>query len=194
MALDCVNNNSIVVEYSSDGEHSNGEHEQYKNETPSQPDPANVVTLTENVINKSKAASESLHKPVRSSHRGATALCAFCLFTTQESRLKFKETPNKPIEYNHGPRSVAVGDFNSDTWLDMVVANHIVNTIAIYFEHKGAIFSNPIQYPTGDGSTPYMVAIGDFNMDNLLDIAVAKSKKKEICHWQASFPLRDKLH
>ncbi|CAF5119829.1 unnamed protein product, partial [Rotaria magnacalcarata] len=73
MALDCVNNNSIVVEYSSDGEHSNGEHEQYKNETPSQPDPANVVTLTENVINKSKAASESLHKPVRSSHRGATA-------------------------------------------------------------------------------------------------------------------------
>ncbi|CAF2088417.1 unnamed protein product [Rotaria magnacalcarata] len=182
MALDCVNNNSIVVEYSSDEEHSNGEHEQYKNETPSQPDPANVVTLTENVINKSKAASESLHKPVRSSHRA------------QESRLKFKETPNKPIEYNHGPRSVAVGDFNSDTWLDMVVANHIVNTIAIYFEQKRAFFSNPIQYPTGNGSTPYMVAIGDFNMDNLLDIAVAKSKKKEICHWQASFPLRDKLH
>ncbi|CAF4827445.1 unnamed protein product, partial [Rotaria socialis] len=55
----------------------------------------------------------------------------------------------------------------------MVVANHIVNDIAIYFRQNGTSFSTPIQYPTGNGSTPYIVAVGDFTNDSILDIAVA---------------------
>ncbi|CAF3378408.1 unnamed protein product, partial [Rotaria socialis] len=51
----------------------------------------------------------------------------------QKCGLKLKETPRKPIDYKYGPRSIAVGDFNNDSWPDMVVANHIVNDIAIYF-------------------------------------------------------------
>ncbi|CAF2133790.1 unnamed protein product, partial [Rotaria magnacalcarata] len=91
----------------------------------------------------------------------------------QQCELKFKETPKKPIEYNYGPRSVAVGYFNNDSWLDMVVTNHIVHTIAIYRGQNGGTFSNPIQYPTGVGSTPYVAVVGDFNKDNLSYIAVA---------------------
>ncbi|CAF4752687.1 unnamed protein product, partial [Rotaria magnacalcarata] len=55
----------------------------------------------------------------------------------------------------------------------MVVANHAVNAVAIYFGQNSSSFSTPIQYPTGNGSTPYIVAVGDFNTDSILDIAVA---------------------
>ncbi|CAF5199705.1 unnamed protein product [Rotaria magnacalcarata] len=59
----------------------------------------------------------------------------------------------------------------------MAVANHIVNIIAIYLGHMDmdATFSNEKEYTTGTGSTQYMVAIGDFNNDDLLNIAVANS-------------------
>ena len=87
--------------------------------------------------------------------------------------MKFTRTASNPIEYNYGPRSVAVGDFNKDTWLDMVIANSIVNTIAIYLGHNDSTFSKQFEYPTGSGSTPNMVDVGDFNNDSLLDIIVA---------------------
>ncbi|CAF2018522.1 unnamed protein product [Rotaria magnacalcarata] len=99
-------------------------------------------------------------------------LFIFCCLV-QKCGLKLKETPRKPIDYKYGPRSIAVGDFNKDSWPDMVVANHIVNDIAIYFGQNGTSFSTPIQYPTGNGSTPYIVAVGDFTNDSILDIAVA---------------------
>jgi hypothetical protein len=72
--------------------------------------------------------------------------------------LNFSSTTKNPIEYNYGPRSVAVGDFNSDTWLDMVVANSIVNNIAIYFAYENGTFLKQIEYSTGYGSAPSMVA------------------------------------
>jgi hypothetical protein len=91
----------------------------------------------------------------------------------QKCELKFTRTLTNPIEYNYGPRSVAVGDFNNDTWLDMVIANSIVNSIAIYVGSDKTTFSKQIEYSTGVGSTPYMVAVGDLNNDSRLDIAVA---------------------
>jgi hypothetical protein len=87
--------------------------------------------------------------------------------------MNFTETESNPIEYNYGPRSVAVGDFNNDTWLDMVVANSIVNKIAIYLGDSDGTFSKQIEYLTGSGSAPNMVAVSDFNNDSVLDIAVA---------------------
>ncbi|CAF1049045.1 unnamed protein product [Adineta steineri] len=37
------------------------------------------------------------------------------------------------VEYNYRPQSVAVGDFNNDTWIDIVVANRATNNIAVFF-------------------------------------------------------------
>ena len=88
-------------------------------------------------------------------------------------QLKFKPTIPNPIEYNYGPQSVALADFNNDTWLDMVVANQVVNNIAIYLGKSGGLFSSPRKYSTGIGSAPYMVATGDFDNDYGPDIAVA---------------------
>jgi hypothetical protein len=72
-----------------------------------------------------------------------------------------------------GPRSIAVGDFNNDSRLDIVVANSGTNTIGVFFGYGNGTFSNQITFSTGYKSQPYAVAVGDFNNDNLLDIAVA---------------------
>lgn len=55
----------------------------------------------------------------------------------------------------------------------MVVANHIVNAIAIYFGYGNGAFSDPVQYSTGIHSSPYIVTVADFNKDNQSEIVVA---------------------
>ena len=87
--------------------------------------------------------------------------------------LRFKPTAQDPIEYNSDLRSVAISDFNNDTWLDMVVVNNIANNIVIYLWADDGTFSRPIKYSTGSDSAPYMVAVGDLNNDARVDIAVA---------------------
>ncbi|CAF1082681.1 unnamed protein product [Adineta steineri] len=78
------------------------------------------------------------------------------------------------VEYNYRPQSVAVGDFNNDTWMDIVVANRATNNIAVFLGYGNAgLSSKSITYSTGTNSTPYMVAVGDFNNDGRSDIVVA---------------------
>ena len=73
------------------------------------------------------------------------------------------------------PRSVAVGDFNNDTRLDIVVANSGTNNVGILLGYGNGTFANQATFSTGDGSRPYSVAVIDFNNDNRSDIAVANS-------------------
>ncbi|CAF4706958.1 unnamed protein product, partial [Rotaria sp. Silwood2] len=78
-----------------------------------------------------------------------------------------------PVQYRYGPRSVAIGDFNNDTFLDMVIAHYIVNKITVYLGNGDGTFKSHTTYSTGSYSRPYKVIIGDFNNDHRLDIAVA---------------------
>ncbi len=87
--------------------------------------------------------------------------------------MKFIRTSQNPIEYNYGPRSVAVGDFDNDARLDIAVANNVADNIAIFRGHGDGTFSRPTTYSTGFGSAPDMITVGDFNNDDRLDIAVA---------------------
>ncbi|CAF1456428.1 unnamed protein product [Rotaria sp. Silwood1] len=68
------------------------------------------------------------------------------------------------------PYSVAVGDFNNDMHLDIVVANFGNNTVSILLGYGDGSFANQTKYSTGSG--PSSVAIDDFNNDNRLDIVV----------------------
>ena len=71
------------------------------------------------------------------------------------------------------PYDVAIGDFNNDSRLDIVVANYGTNNIGIFLGYGNGTFSNQITYSTGSNSYPQSVAVGDFNNDSRLDIAVA---------------------
>jgi hypothetical protein len=82
----------------------------------------------------------------------------------------------------YGPLSVAVGDFNNDTRLDIVVGlrDTETNNVVILFGCDNEMFVKQMTLTTGNGSRPRSVAIGDFNNDNHMDIAVANSETHNI--------------
>jgi hypothetical protein len=75
------------------------------------------------------------------------------------------------------PASVAVGDFNGDGILDLAVANffgntaYYGNTVSVLLGKGDGTFQAQTTYATGNG--PSSVAVGDFNGDGILDLAVA---------------------
>ncbi|CAF1053779.1 unnamed protein product [Adineta steineri] len=71
------------------------------------------------------------------------------------------------------PHSIVVADLNSDGLPDVVVANSATNNIGIFIRRDNTTFTDPIMFSTGSGSTPYSVAVADFNNDQQMDIVVA---------------------
>jgi hypothetical protein len=77
-----------------------------------------------------------------------------------------------------GPSSVAVGDFNNDTRLDIVVTNYDSNSVSILLGYGNGSFADQITYSTGN--YPYSVAVGDFNNDTELDIVVTNRNSNNV--------------
>ncbi|CAF4398460.1 unnamed protein product, partial [Rotaria socialis] len=69
------------------------------------------------------------------------------------------------------PQPVAVGDFNNDIRLDIVVANYGGADVSVLLGYGNGSFQNQMTFSTG--LKPYSVAVGDFNNDTRLDIVVA---------------------
>ncbi|MGL5063168.1 MAG: DUF4347 domain-containing protein, partial [Microcoleus sp.] len=82
---------------------------------------------------------------------------------------------NPATSYNLGynSSSVAVGNFNNDSFTDLAVANSGSNNISILLGNGTGDFGVPINY--GVGYNPRSVAVGDFNNDSFPDLAVANS-------------------
>ena len=76
------------------------------------------------------------------------------------------------IDIDSFPVSLAVGDFNNDDQLDIVVALLLTSSVAVLLGKTNGRFSPPTVYSTGDGSEPQSVIVADFNSDSQLDIAV----------------------
>jgi dienelactone hydrolase len=70
------------------------------------------------------------------------------------------------------PNSVAIGDFNTDGKLDLVVANTGSNNVSVLLGNGDGTFQPPVNYASG-GSVLGEMAVGDFNHDGKLDLAVA---------------------
>ncbi|CAF4189382.1 unnamed protein product [Rotaria sp. Silwood2] len=81
------------------------------------------------------------------------------------------------MTYSSGlsPESVAVGDFNNDTRLDIVVANTNEKSVTVYLGYPNEGFVRQMRLITGNGSQPKSFAIGDFNNDGHIDVVVANS-------------------
>lgn len=84
-----------------------------------------------------------------------------------------------PVDYTAGTRpvTVAVGDFNGDKKLDLAVANagdgSTANpgSVSILLGKGDGTFKAAVEYAAGQ--TPNSIAVGDFNGDGKLDLAVA---------------------
>src|SRR5439155_4869509 len=69
------------------------------------------------------------------------------------------------------PLSVAMGDFDGDGALDLVVTNAGSNSVSVLLGDGGGGFFNFGDFTAGAG--PYSVAVADFNGDGRSDLAVA---------------------
>ncbi len=82
--------------------------------------------------------------------------------------MNFQSTVERTISFDSTPRQTAVGDFNNDHHLDLVVANSGADNIGILLGFGNATFASQMTYSTGLESHPYSVAVGDFNNDSQL--------------------------
>lgn len=72
-----------------------------------------------------------------------------------------------------GPQAVAIADMNKDGLNDLVIADDAASNVAVYLQDAAnpGSFLSPVNVAVG--ANPRSVAVGDFNKDGRLDIAVA---------------------
>jgi hypothetical protein len=87
-----------------------------------------------------------------------------------------------PFPTGRGPVALLASDLNSDGLQDLAVANKTDNTVSILLGETLASddrsFSAKTDFPTGTG--PSALAAGDFNIDGLLDLAVANQRDNTV--------------
>jgi FG-GAP-like repeat/Abnormal spindle-like microcephaly-assoc'd, ASPM-SPD-2-Hydin/FG-GAP repeat len=87
----------------------------------------------------------------------------------------FTQASGSPVSVGSNPVTVAVGDFNGDGKLDLAVANEVDNTVSILLGNGDGTFTAASGSPVGVGLFPVSVAVGDFNGDGKLDLAVSNA-------------------
>jgi hypothetical protein len=85
----------------------------------------------------------------------------------------FTEAPGSPFAAGTYSQSVAVGDFNGDGKLDLAIANYGSNNVTVLLGDGAGGFTAAPGSPFTVGTQPSSVAVGDFNGDGRLDLAIA---------------------
>ena len=86
-----------------------------------------------------------------------------------------------PTGYGSSPRSLVAVDLNGDSTLDIIVANHGTDNVAVLLNMGGnLIFTSQTIYSTGFNSGPQSVLIADVNNDNKWDIIVANEGSNSV--------------
>src|SRR5579883_3382642 len=105
------------------------------------------------------------------------------LNTTPRGATTLSFDPQQTFATGFDPGSVAVGDFNGDGRPDLVISNAGSNMVSVLLNTTPTGANTPSFAPqqtfaTGPGPGP--VAVGDFNGDGKLDIAIANSRDNTV--------------
>jgi hypothetical protein len=79
------------------------------------------------------------------------------------------------VAYTAGscPDMITVGDFNNDNQLDIAAAIACSGKVGIFLGYGNGTFAAQIISSASSLSSPYSIAVGDFNNDHLLDVALS---------------------
>jgi VCBS repeat-containing protein len=105
-----------------------------------------------------------------------TLLAALLLVPPALAQTPVSFTGPTNIRTGDGPVSVAAGDFNADQDPDLAVANEFSSfpsNVSVLLGGAGGGFGAATNFPTGDFTFPFSVAVADFNADQDPDLAVA---------------------
>ena len=92
----------------------------------------------------------------------------------------FSSAAGSPYAVGSNPRYIATGDFNGDGIPDLVVANLLSNNVSILLGkvNRNGTFQGAVNYPVG--THPNSIAVGDFNYDGKLDLAVSNGDSNDV--------------
>jgi hypothetical protein len=85
------------------------------------------------------------------------------------------QTPGAVYATDTAPEGIAVGDFNGDGYPDIAVTNSGSNTVSIFLNKGDGSGTFLPKIDTATGKQPQGVAVGDFNGDGNLDLAVTNA-------------------
>jgi hypothetical protein len=83
-------------------------------------------------------------------------------------------------ETGSGPTSVAVGYFNNDGYLDIVVANSDHRNVGLLLGHGNGTFKAQETFATGSGRSPISLIVADLNADNCSDVVYSHQRKSSV--------------
>jgi uncharacterized protein (DUF2141 family) len=92
----------------------------------------------------------------------------------------FTSDPDRSFAVQRTPQSVAVGDFNGDGKLDLVTANQGGDNVTVLLGDGAGKFTAASVSSFKVGKEPVSVAVGDFNGDGKLDLAIANRKDNTV--------------
>jgi len=92
----------------------------------------------------------------------------------------FSIASGSPIIIGNLPKHLVAGDFNKNGIQDLAVANAGSNTVSILLGNGGGGFSQAPGLPISVGTSPSSVVKGDFNADNIPDLAVANAVSNSV--------------
>jgi len=85
------------------------------------------------------------------------------------------------------PISIAVGDLNADGNLDLATANFGGNDVSVLLGNGAGGFAAPLSVALQSQHTPLSVAVGDFNADGKMDLAVGAQSTYFVPPWGGGY-------